>query len=342
MRGIRAVLAVTAVLLAGCTQLTPGSPMPEPAARAPVTIDTYGLDLSLRDRSDLQTAAVLRIIDPCGFVSPGQLSKYGEVVQVVPYLGPERCRALVHSGSDTGSLMIEVGAYKPDTVTDYPVDGGTVSRRMDTVGGCELIVPARLPVTGVAGPGDTFLDHIGVTAGEFAGDECAPAADVAAKILAAVRDLKLPLRRYATEIVPGGFYDPCAAAGHLPTGWRLTRLATVGQPYDCTFYANGPDGKEQYFGVRLEIDRADASALGAPIDLNGRPGTLYCPGGAAPDMPDNCFADFILEGEVDGNRSGSPLSKVEMAYGRVRTTVSVYGIRAAVETVAAAATALYR
>ncbi|MEV0246049.1 hypothetical protein AB0H76_05605 [Nocardia sp. NPDC050712] len=348
MRGMRGALAlaVAAGLSTGCTHWMPGTPTPEPAARAEVTIDDYGLDLALRERADLRTAAVLRTIDPCGLVSRTELGKYGRVVQVVPHGGPHRCQVLVLSGAgDSQRLLIELGDRKPDAPADYAVDGGVVLRAPNARGtDCALVVPMKLPAAGIGGlGGETFTTYTSVTAHAFDGDNCLPAATVAAKVLAAAEHLKLPLRGYAANRLPGGGNDPCALAGHLPAGWRVGRFITLSAPYDCTFYAKAADNKDHYFTIRLEIGKADVtSSLADPIDLGGRPGTLYCPPHTSPEVPENCFADFALDGTLDGNVADSPLRGLELSYGKVRTVVSVYGIRAVVQEFATAATALYR
>ncbi|WP_194814509.1 hypothetical protein [Nocardia sp. XZ_19_385] len=348
MRGTWLALGVTAALLTGCTQLVPGSPAPEPAARAPVTIDDYGLDLAPRDRTALQTAAVLRTIDPCGFVSHTQLADYGRVAQVTPYLSPESCQVRIHSG-DTRSqrLRIELSISKPAAATDYPVDGGTALRAADPGSDphCELVVPMQLPTTGVGGTGiGTFTDYVRVTASGFEGDNCAPAGAVASKVLVAARDLKVPLRRYAAETLPGGDQDPCALLRRMPAGWTVSLLTSVSNPYECKFYARGKDHADQYFVLRLEVDRPDDSvpAKASSIDLAGRTATRYCPNTSSPESPQWCFIDFALDGVFDGNVPDSPLTSAEQSYGKARATVSVYGPEAVVQELAVAALAVYR
>ncbi|MEV6275929.1 hypothetical protein [Nocardia sp. NPDC051832] len=341
------VFGAAAALLTGCTNMVPGSPAPEPAARAPVTIDDYGLDLTLRERGDLQTAAVLRTIDPCGFFSHAQLSKYGQVAQVAPYLTPESCQVRIHSGDTRAeSIEVQLSARKPDSAADHPVDGGSVLRAKEPVADeeCELIVPMKLPAAGVGDPGgSTFTEYAQVTAESFSGDNCAPAGAVASRILGAVRDLKVPLRRYAVTVLPGGDFDPCALLGRMPAGWTVARLTSVANPYDCTFYAR-KDQVDQYIAVRLEVGKADApaSTRQASIDLGGRPATSYCPGTSSPEVPETCFIDFALDGVYDGNIANSPLRTSEQAYGKVRTTVSVYGAKTVVQELALAAAAIYR
>ncbi|GAB2636179.1 hypothetical protein [Nocardia goodfellowii] len=346
MRGMLAIGVATA-LLTGCTNLVSGTPAPEAAARAPVTIGDYGLDLTPRQRGELQAAAVIRTVDPCGFVSRAQLAEYGQVAQVAPYLSPESCQVRIHSGpARAETIRIVLNVRAPSAATDHPVDGGTVLREKEPVADeeCELIVPMRLPAAGVGGDSASmFTDYVRVTADSFRGDNCAPAGDVAAKVLVAARDLKVPLRRYAVGILPGADYDPCALLGRLPAGWSAARLTAVSSPYECAFYAR-KDAVEQYFAVRLEVDQADAPASSrtTTVDLNGRPATSYCPGTSSPEVPETCFLDFALDGTFDGNIANSPLRASEQSYGRVRTSVSVYGDKTVVQDMAAAATAIYR
>ncbi|MEU8900174.1 hypothetical protein AB0C65_30230 [Nocardia sp. NPDC048505] len=347
MRGWWGASALVAAMAlgTGCTNVVAGSPAAEPAALAPVVVTDYGLKLTVREASDVRAAAVLRTLEPCGFVSRAELAAYGRVVQVAPERGPERCKVLLYTDSRRApSVTLELGASKPVDVADFPVAGGTVLRQPTALeSGCALVVPVALPAAGAGDPtAETFTDYVRVVTAGFEGDGCAPAATVAARVLAAVREHKLPLRRYAAVALPGGDYDPCGVITHPPAGWRVLRLGSVTGPYECTFYARGADNSEEYVSVRFEVERTDRVATHPPVELNGRAATRFCSGIAIPDAPERCSIDITLDGHYDGNVPDTPLGEPLRGAGTVRGTLSVYGNRAIVEQWAAAAAALYR
>ena len=299
---LAAVALAMSVSTSGCAVVLLGSA--SPASSAPQ--NRYGFEMSEADRYLADSAAFVRSLDPCGFLTEVDLAALGTVVQLRPEGELSTCSASLKPGrsSATDSVSIDLNGYQP--TPDDPrfeqitIGGEQVYLEDSSRGSCRISFPLRAEFDG-AGTGtmDGFLTESGrsfatIDVYRSDADACAAATTVAETALGLLDDP--PLRADSKYNLPLAMKDPCAVLEHLPATWTVGRWNPPAAPYRCHFTASSSTFEDNLVMLDVTLTYVDA-------DLRSTDSETVRQGNYTVDtraLDSSCFADIVLGNPVLG------------------------------------------
>lgn len=291
-----------AVSTSGCAVVLLGSA--SPVSSAPQ--NRYGFVLSEADRYLADSAAFVRSLDPCGFLTENDLAELGTVVQLRPDGELSTCSASLNpaNSSATDSVSIDLNGYQPtpdDPDTERITIGGEQVYLHDlSQGQCRVSFPLRDEFDGAAtGAMDGFLTESGrsfatIDVDRAVADACAAATTFAETALSLLDDP--PLRADSKYNLPLATKDPCAVLEHLPATWTVARWNPASDPYRCHFTASSSTFEDTLAMLDVTLTYVDSdlrSTDSEPVQQGG-----YTVETRASDS--SCFADIVLGNPVLG------------------------------------------
>lgn len=302
---LAAMAAAMSVSTSGCAVVLLGSAFPAGSA-SPAGQNRYGFEMSEADRYLADSAAFVRSLDPCGFLTEDDLTALGTVVQLRPDGELSTCSAEVDPGrSDaTDSVSIKLNGYQPTpadpnfeqvTIGDEQVYLDDASR-----GTCRVSFPLRDEFDGTtSGPMDDVLTESGRSFATIDvyladGDACSAAKSVTETALGLVSDP--PLRADSRYNLPLATKDPCSVLEHLPETWTVDRWNPAADPYGCHFEASSATFEDNLVLLDVALTYDDS-------DLRSTDRVKIRQGGYTVETRDSdsvCSADIVLGNPVLG------------------------------------------
>ncbi|OZE81292.1 hypothetical protein CH305_10975 [Rhodococcus sp. 15-649-2-2] len=266
----------------------------------------YGFEMSESDRYLADTAAFVRSLDPCGFLTEDDLAALGTVVQLRPDGELSTCSASLNPGrsSATDSVSIDLNGYQP-TSDDPDYEQITIGDEQvyldnSSQGSCRIGFPLREEFEGsTPGPMDGFLTESGrgfatIDVYRADADACSAAKSATETALRLLEDP--PLRADSKYNLPLASRDVCAVLEHLPATWTVDRWNPPSDPYRCHFTASSATFEDNVAMLDVTLDYIDG-------DMRSNDRKTVEQGGYTVETRGSesaCFADIVLGNPVLG------------------------------------------
>ncbi|MFI8568594.1 hypothetical protein ACIGGF_18755 [Rhodococcus sp. NPDC078407] len=264
-----AMALATAFSTTGCAAVVVGSAFP---AGSSSPQNRYGFEMSEADHYLADSAAFVRSLDPCGFLTEDDLTALGTVVQLRPDGELSTCTAELITGQSTvtDSVTINLDAYAPDPddpdIEEVTIGGRQVYVNNLSTSSCNITFPLREVFDGAdSGIMDGFRTKSGRSYARIEvyrpyEDACPAATPFAQSALGLLDDP--PLRADSKYNLPLATKDPCGVLEHLPATWTVDRWSPDSDPYGCTFTASSASLDENLvmLDVSLEYVSGDTRA----------------------------------------------------------------------------------
>ncbi|MDV7990474.1 hypothetical protein [Rhodococcus sp. IEGM 1374] len=299
---LAAVALAMSVSTSGCAVVLLGSA--SPASSAPQ--NRYGFEMSEADRYLADSAAFVRSLDPCGFLTEDDLAALGTVVQLRPDGELSTCSASLNPGrsSATDSVSIDLDGYQP-TLDDPDTEQITIGGEQvfiddSSQGSCRISFPLRDEFDGpTSGPMDGVLTESGrsfamIDVSRADDDACTAAKPIAETALGLLADP--PLRIDSKYNLPLATKDPCGVLEHLPATWTVDRWNPASDPYHCHFMVSSATFEDTLAMLDVELTYVD-SELRSTERETVRQGNYTV---ETRGSDSSCFADIVLGNPVLG------------------------------------------
>ncbi|WP_415972486.1 hypothetical protein [Rhodococcus sp. 077-4] len=297
------LLAATALALtvstSGCAAVVLGN-------ASPASQNRYGFEMSEVDQYLSESAAFVRSLDPCGFLTEDDLAALGTLVQLRPDGELSQCTAELATGRSSApdSVTIDLDSYQPlaeDSDVEQVTIGGVQVYVNDSSGDlCRITFPLREKFDGaIEGPMESFHTESGrsyamIDVYRADGDACTAAKSVAETALRLLDDP--PLRAGSKYDLPLAAKDPCAVLGRLPETWTVDRWSPAADPYRCNFTVSSAAFEDNFAMLDVALTYVDG-------DVDSTDRETVRQGGYSVetrDLDSSCLADIVVGNPVLG------------------------------------------
>ncbi|MGV8874183.1 MAG: hypothetical protein ACOH2Q_16735 [Rhodococcus sp. (in: high G+C Gram-positive bacteria)] len=320
---LAAVALAMSVSTSGCGVVLLGN-------ASPVLQTRYGFEMSQADQYLTDSAAFVRSLDPCGFLTEDDLTALGTVVQLRPDGELSTCTAELARTTASGrsrstdSVTVDLDSYEPSSedseIEQITIGGQQVYRDTRTSSSCRITFPLR---TEFAGTDSEMMDGFRTEHGRsFATidvsrmdeDSCTSAERVTETALGLLDDP--PLRADSKYNLPLAATDPCGVLEHLPATWTVDRWDPDSDPYNCVFTASSETLDESFIMLIISLVYVDTDRNSTDTVAVRQGGYTVYPR----DSDSSCAADVTVGNPVLGMPDSDGISD---AYARTTPSLSV-------------------